>query len=390
MVKPFNFTKLPGIIFGCGKANELPAIIKGYGTSVVFVTGKNSFLLSGYGQKLLDSFADNKLSYKHVIVPGEPSPGLIDKVVRENSDEKYDLVVAIGGGSVIDAGKAISAMMYKTDSLTDFLEVVGHKEHPGTKLPFIAVPTTSGTGSEATKNSVISEVGKEGFKRSLRHDNIVPDIALVDPELTLSCSPEITAASGMDCFTQLTEAYLSDKSNQYADALAIEGLKSVKNSLVKSYVDGGNIEARSGMSFAALTSGICLANAGLGVVHGFASSVGGMYNIPHGIVCGTLMAVSNKINVRELRKRNINSAALKKYSVLGEVFLEEKGKTENYYINGFIQYLQDLTTALKLPDLKDLGLEEENIRLICSKTESKNNPVKLSIEDLIEILQSRI
>ena len=228
------------------------------------------------------------------------SPGLIDSVVRESSDKKYDLVVAIGGGSVIDAGKAISAMMYKTDSLTDFLEVVGHKEHPGTKLPFIAVPTTSGTGSEATKNSVISEVGKEGFKRSLRHDNIVPDIALVDPELTLSCSPEITAASGMDCFTQLTEAYISDKSNQYTDALAIEGLRSVKASLVKSYIDGGDIEARTGMSFAALTSGICLANAGLGVVHGFASSVGGMYNIPHGLVCGTLMAVSNKINVREL------------------------------------------------------------------------------------------
>ena len=125
---------------------------------------------------------------------------------------------------------------------------------------------------------------------------------LVDPELTLSCSPEITAASGMDCFTQLTEAYLSDKSNQYTDALAIEGLKSVKASLVKSYIDGGDIEARTGMSFAALTSGICLANAGLGVVHGFASSVGGMYNIPHGLVCGTLMAISNKINVRELRR----------------------------------------------------------------------------------------
>jgi alcohol dehydrogenase class IV len=390
MVRPFNFTKLPGIIFGCGRAKELPVIIKGYGASIVFVTGKNSFLQSGYGQKLLDSFADNRLSYKHVIIPGEPSPKLIDSVVKESSDEKYDLVVAIGGGSVIDAGKAISAMMYKTDSLTDFLEAVGHKEHPGTKLPFIAVPTTSGTGSEATKNSVISEVGKEGFKRSLRHDNIVPDIALVDPELTLSCSPEITAASGMDCFTQLTEAYLSDKSNQYTDALAIEGLKSVKYSLVKSYSDGENIEARSGMSFAALTSGICLANAGLGVVHGFASSVGGMYNIPHGIVCGTLMAVSNKINVRELRKKHIDSVALKKYSVLGEVFLEEKGKTEDYYIDGFIQYLQDLTTALKLPDLKDIGLEEENVRLICSKTESKNNPVKLSIEDLIEILETRI
>ena len=126
--------------------------------------GKNSFLRSPYGQKLLDSFADNHISYKHIIVSGEPSPQLIDNAVRACADEKFSSVVAIGGGSVIDAGKAISAMMYKTDSLTDFLEVVGHKEHPGTKLPFIAVPTTSGTGSEATKNAVISEVGKDGLQ----------------------------------------------------------------------------------------------------------------------------------------------------------------------------------------------------------------------------------
>ena len=252
---------------------------------------------------------------------------------------------------------------------------------PGPKLPFIAVPTTSGTGSEATKNAVISKIGKGGFKRSLRHDNFVPDIALVDPELTLNCPEDITAASGMDCFTQLTEAYLSDKSNEYTDALAIEGLKAIKTSLIRSYTNGEDIEARTGMSFAALTSGICLANAGLGVVHGFASSIGGMYNIPHGLICGTLMASSNEINVRELRKKATNPAALKKYALLGELFLDEKGKTDDYYIDGFIQYLYILANDLHLTKvLKKYGLKEKDVGIICSETEIKNNPVKLAVE----------
>ena len=200
------------------------------------------------------------------------------------------------------------------------MKVVGTKDHPGTKIPFIAVPTTSGTGSEATKNAVISRVGKDGFKKSLRHDNFVPDIALVDPELTLSCPQNITAASGMDCFTQLTEAYLSTKSNEYTDALAFEGLKAIKSSLLRTYRDGNDIEARSGMSFAALTSGICLANAGLGVIHGFASSIGGLYNIPHGIVCGTLMAVSNELTVRRLREIPGSTDCPEKVCIAGKTF----------------------------------------------------------------------
>jgi alcohol dehydrogenase class IV len=291
---------------------------------------------------------------------------------------------------VLDAGKAISAMIQKTGSVERFLEGVGNMEHPGTKLPYIAIPTTSGTGSEATKNAVISKIGINGFKKSLRHDNLVPDIALVDPELTLSCPPDITAASGMDCFTQLTEAYLSDKSNEYTDALSMQGLKTIMLSLTRCCLDGQDIEARTGMSFAALTSGICLANAGLGVVHGFASSLGGMYNIPHGLVCGTLMAKSNELNVRELRKNPSNLSALNKYSLLGQLFLDEKGKNDDYYIDGFIRYLLKLTNDLGLPGLKKYGVEEKDISSICIRTENKNNPVKLTNEDLEEIIRSRL
>jgi alcohol dehydrogenase class IV len=301
-----------------------------------------------------------------------------------------NVVVSIGGGSVLDAGKAISAMLYKTESVKEFLEGVGTKEHSGTKLPFIALPTTSGTGSEVTKNAVISQIGKLGYKKSFRHDNFVPDIAIIDPQLTLSCPQNITAASGMDCFTQLTESYLSDKANEYTDVLVWEGLKEIKLTLVQSYLHGDNLQARTGMSFAALTSGICLANAGLGIVHGFASSIGGLYRIPHGIVCGTLMAPANAITVGELRKNKSNPVALKKYATLGTLFLDIEGKSDDYYIDGFIQYLLKLTDELQLPKLKHYGIDRKDIGVICRITELKNNPVKLSLEALQEIVRERL
>jgi alcohol dehydrogenase class IV len=193
----------------------------------------------------------------------------------------------------------------------------------------------------------------------------------------------------MDCFTQLTEAFLSDKANKYTDALALEGLKSVKTSLLQCFKNGQDYEAREGMSFAALTSGICLANAGLGVVHGFASSLGGRYNIPHGVICGTLMAVSNELNVKKLRMSNINSSALRKYATLGELFLAKKGKSDDYYIDSFINYLHNLTNESELPGLKKSGVRENDLEEICKSTECKNNPVKLDHEDLMEILTRR-
>lgn len=390
MVKAFNFSRLPLIFFGPGKLKLLPGLIKSYGKNIILVTAGDSLINSAYYQPLILAFDENGIKFHQITVAKEPSPGTVDEAVGRFRNMPLDAVVSIGGGSVIDAGKAISAMMPGEDSVMQYLEGVGTREHTGIKLPFIAVPTTAGTGSEATKNAVISDVGKDGFKKSLRHDNFVPDIALTDPELTLSCPRDITAASGMDCFTQLTEAFLSDKANAYTDALAWEGLKAVSESLVKCVEDGSNIESRSGMSFAALTSGICLANAGLGVVHGFASSVGGMYNIPHGVLCGTLMAKANEVNVRELRKKMVNPPALRKYASLGKLFLDESSGTDDYFIDGFIRFLSELTERFNIPGLADYGIAGIDIGSICRRTEIKNNPVRLEQEELEEILVNRL
>ena len=390
MVKPFQFSRLPLIYFGTGKIRVLPSLIRRYGNVVILVTDQVSFTSSSYATVLFESFRQEGIRYHHAVIQGEPSPDMIDTVVEKLRHEAVDAVVSIGGGSVLDAGKAISAMMCMPGSVREYLEVVGTREPPGKKLPFIALPTTSGTGSEATKNAVISQTGKDGFKKSLRHDNFVPEIAIVDPELTISCPDNITAASGMDCFTQLTESYLSDKACEYTDALAWEGLKAIKSSLVRSFINGQDAEARSGMSFAALTSGICLANAGLGVVHGFASSIGGMFNIPHGAICGTLMAPANAISIRELGNRRSNPEAWNKYVRLGRLFLEAEGKSDNYYIDGFIEYLRALSIDMKLPRLGQYGIRQSDLEPICRVTELKNNPVKLDMIDLIEILKERL
>jgi len=389
MVKSFHFSRLPLIYFGTGNTGLLPGLITRYGDSVLIISGKSSFLKSERAERLFDELKKSGIRFQITTIEGEPSPDIVDSVVRRYSSGRTDAVISIGGGSAIDAGKAVSAMMYKKESVQDYLEAVGIKDHPGSKIPFIAVPTTSGTGSEATKNAVISRVGPDGFKRSLRHDNLVPDIAIVDPEMTLTCPSDITAASGMDCFTQLTEAYLSDKSCEYTDAFAFEGLKAISNSLLKAVHDGQDIAARSGMSFAALTSGVCLANAGLGVVHGFAASIGGLYNIPHGVVCGTLMSATNRITVQRLRTSKESDISLKKYAQLGRIFLGEENKNDGYFIDFFLDFLDQLTDELRLPGLRKAGIREEDLPRIARLTENKNNPVKLTPDDLLEILKIR-
>ena len=230
MVENFRFSRLPQIIFGNGKIADLPGIISVYRGEAIIVRGKESLDTNPVWAETTISLAKQGITPGYFEIPTEPSVSMIDDLMTEVKKSLPKVIVAVGGGSVMDAGKAISAMATVEGSVKDYLEGVGTMTHRGTKIPFIAVPTTAGTGSEATKNAVISQTGKSGFKRSLRHENFVPDIAIVDPLMSVYCSKEITAASGMDCFTQLTEAFLSTSSSPYTDALAFEGLRASERS----------------------------------------------------------------------------------------------------------------------------------------------------------------
>ena len=321
----------------------------------------------------------------------EPSPQAIDDAVRIYRDAAIGCVVSIGGGSVIDAGKAISAMLKSKGCVKDYLEGVGTKTPTGRKVPFIAAPTTAGTGSEATQNAVISKQGSKGFKKSLRHINYLPDIAVVDPELTASCSSETTAASGMDAFTQLVESYLSTRSSPFTDALAFDAMGRIYGSLERAWKNGQDMEARFEMAYAAYVSGITLANAGLGVVHGFAQPLGSFFGIPHGVVCGTLMGAANKITIKKLMSQGLaDSTVFKKYVKMGQLFAGSQEQSDTYYLDFFISELERLTKKLKLPLLSAYGLEEKNFDEIVAATGLKNHPVKLEEEDLKEILGARL
>jgi alcohol dehydrogenase class IV len=387
MTDPFNFAATPQLYFGAGKISVLPTLLQNFGFKVLLVTGKHSFASSLYGHELLEKLQPMIVALERHTIDKEPTPAMIDEAVKKYSEHSLDVVVAIGGGSVLDAGKAIAAMLPLNEPIKDYLEGVGTKRHPGVKVPLIAVPTTSGTGSEATKNAVISETGENGFKRSLRHDNFVPDIAIVDPALSISCPRETTAASGMDAFTQLLESYLSTKANPITDTLAYEGLKRVSKSLMKAYKDGTDIEARTDMSLAAYLSGITLANAGLGLVHGFASSAGGYFEIPHGVICSRMMAPVNKITVRKLRQQKDNKTALHKYAMVGRLFSADENKPDEFYIDCLLAQIENWTREMKIPFLSQFGVSHTDFEKIANVTDNKNNPVALERNEMAEILQ---
>ncbi|HYC84947.1 MAG TPA: iron-containing alcohol dehydrogenase [Chryseosolibacter sp.] len=386
MINAFTFAPTPQLHFGAGKISVLPGTVSAFGSKMLLVTGARSFVSSDMGRSLI-GILETKGEVYSCVIDREPSPEMIDRVVKQFRESRPDVVVAIGGGSVVDAGKAISAMLTLATPVTDFLEGVGTLTHPGSKVPFIAIPTTAGTGSEATKNAVLSKTGDNGFKRSLRHNKFVPDVAIVDPALCLSCPPHVTAASGMDAFTQLLESYLSAVSNPVTDALALEGLSRIARSLKRAFYDGGDLNARTDMSLAAYLSGITLANAGLGLVHGFASSIGGYYDVPHGVVCSTMMPAANQVTVRKLRRTKENDDALRRYALVGKMFCGTAGGTDKYYCDALLGVIADWRHEMKIPSLSTLGINRDAFSRIASVTDNKNNPVPLDRDEIIEVLE---
>lgn len=390
MIIPFTFAKLPEIHFGIDTVSKLPDKIIQYGKNILLVLGKQSFQKSSHWDVLQGLLKNKNIRYSIIHVENEPTAQFIDETCKLYRNDGIELVVAIGGGSVVDAGKALSAMLLKNETIVSFLEGVGDKIHDGEKLPFIAVPTTSGTGSETTKNAVISGCGEQAYKKSLRHDNFIPNVSIIDPMLAKDCPPSITAASGLDAFSQLLESYTSTKASRLTDSLALPAMIGVEKSLLKVYNDGNNLEARTDMAYASAMSGISLANAGLGLIHGFASAIGGYFNIPHGVICGTFVGVVNRKNIDKLIEQKSNNTYLFKYAEVGKLFTSTIGKSNAYYALLLADVLDNLVETLKLPKLSAFGITENDIEKIVHSSGHKNNPVSYSEEELKLLLIERI
>jgi alcohol dehydrogenase class IV len=391
MVETFGLLRTPKIYCGTGEISRLPAFVKNRCSRALILTGSKSFANNKAVGELISGLEKEKVTLDFERVGHEPSLEDIDRIVNKYSDQNLQAVMAVGGGSVLDAGKAVSAMLILNEPVTDYLEGVGTKMHPGIKVFFIAVPTTAGTGSECTANAVLSGSAKGvAFKRSLRHENLVPDVAFVDASLSLSCPRSATAASGMDALTQLIESYLSVKSGPVTDALALEGIVQVHRNLVKAWEDGENINARSGMAYAAMLSGITLANAGLGLIHGFASSVGASIEIPHGVVCGTMMAVVNRYNIRSILAGDEKGNLTKKYVFLGKIFSGVEARENEWYLKYVADYLDELTARLEIPRLGVYGTTSSDLEKIAAVTDHKSNPVRFEKGQLVEMLKERM
>jgi len=363
------------------------------GQRVLLVTGSSSFDSSALGQELLQALAHFEIF--HLSVPGEPSPSLVDDAVREFHPEQIDVVLAIGGGSAIDAGKAVAGLLYLGHSVMDYLEGAGKGlDYRGPSVPFVAVPTTAGTGGETSKNAVLSVQGAGGFKKSFRHEKLVARSIIVDPELSLNCPPGLTAACGMDAFTQLLESYVSIKASPMTDVLAESGIKRVCNSLLAAFLKGDtDIEARTGMSYAAFVSGLTLANAGLGSVHGLASPLGAFFPIPHGVVCGTLVAEATRINIAAMQSREGDNPALGKYANVGRWLSGDNSLNSDVARKKLQEILNNWTKFLEMKRLSVYGVSKGDIPeiVINSRGSSmRTNPVLLTDEEVAVIVTSRL
>src|SRR5512141_743575 len=345
---PFEFATADRILFGAGKLNELGKQIGGRAKRLLLVRGKSSDAIPGVREILSAS----SIPFVEFEVHGEPTVAVVREGVKAAAD--CDLVIGLGGGSVLDAGKAIAALVTNPGDIFDYLEVIGNGQPLiDAPLPYFAIPTTAGTGSEVTRNAVL-ESTEQSVKVSLRSPAMLPRLALVDPELTYTLPPEITASSGLDALTQLIEPFVSVKANPMTDAICREGIRQAAKSLRRAFHNGTDKDAREGMALASLFGGLALANAGLGAAHGFAGPLGGMFPAPHGAVCAALLPHVMEVNLRALRTREPQNPALARYDIVAVLLTGDSNATAG----AGVEWVQKLVADLPISKLGAYGIRE--------------------------------
>lgn len=380
MVTSFEFATAARIVFGDGCARELPALARECGRRAFVVVGGNPARL----QPLLDALTRQQVPITLFSVRGEPTVSLAAQGAEQARAADCDFVMGIGGGSALDAAKAIAALATNRGDISDYLEVIG-KAQPLTTapLPVIAVPTTAGTGAEVTRNAVLHSP-EHHVKVSLRNPLMLPRVALIDPELTFELPPPLTASTGMDALTQLIEPFVSKRANPITDTLCREGIPRVARSLRRAFENGRDAAARGDMALASLFGGLALANAGLGAVHGFAAPIGGMYPARHGAVCAALLPHVIEANVTVARERNV-PVVLNRYEEVARLLI---GTAD---IAAAVDWIRALCGDLGISRLSAFGIRKENLPAIAKKaslsSSMKPNPVEFSEPQLAAILE---
>ena len=382
----FSFYTASKIVFDRGAVNQLPALCAGLGRHFLIVTGGGSLRKSGVLDALEAGLDKEGIAYTYYAgITAEPTPEIVDSAVRTGRDAGVDAVLGIGGGSVMDTAKAAAGVITNGGSVRDYLEGVG----TGTKivqnpLPFVAVPTTSGTGTEVTKNAVIMSLD-EGFKKSIRDERLIANLALLDPELTVSVPKSVTAASGMDAVCQLIESFTAKQANALCDAMSLYHTPRAVSALRRAFDDGSDMEARETMALASLVSGMCLANAGLGAAHGIGAGLGAVLGVRHGIACGMLLPHVMRYNIHH---------GVTKYAQLGRAMCSRAFADDTQAALAAVDVIANLCECVGLPSrLGELDVTEDILDTLAAASmgsSMKKNPVDISEQECRDLLKSII
>lgn len=379
----FEFAAPTRIMFGEGRLVEVAPLAATMGSRALVVEGQR-----GRAELLVRHLDERGIATTTLRVPSEPTIALVEHGVAEARRARCDLVIALGGGSVIDTGKAIAALLTNIEPIREYLEVIGNaRPLTNRSVPLIAIPTTAGTGAEVTRNAVLM-AEEERVKVSLRSASMIPAVALVDPALTYTLPPAVTASTGLDALTQCIEPFVSPHANPLSDAVAREGIHRAASALRRAFHDGADVDARRDMAIASLCGGLALANARLGAVHGFAAPLCGMFAIPHGNACASLLPSVTRINVRALRAREPTSPAIARYDEVARIVTG----TGDARAEDAVAWLAQLVRELRVPGLADYEVRERDFPDLAAAARQassmKGNPITLTDDELAEALRA--